>query len=293
LETRSRALNGAGRLAWYASDMTSASALLEEGLEAAKQSGDRSALIYATRTLSRVAAVGGQAERGRELGRESVRLARESGEDSLLLESLMDLAFADFNVGDFEGVERGAREALILARGCGDDGAQALALSLLANRHEQRGKLDEALALIQQSEAICRRLGLQWELCVALALLGQIWSKKGETALSQKFYNEALSICRETSLTTWHVVTTLLSMSWSWVRRGEMRGAVTVMGAAHSLSETLGYTLMPILVPTQKDAERKAREQLGEIAFGAAFSRGQHMTPEQAVEFAINPVSST
>ena len=227
---QARALSGAGRLAWYASDMEGANARLEAELRAAKAAGDQSTLIYATRTLARVAGVGGEVERALELGRESVDLARAAGESAALLESLMDLAFAEFNAGDFAGAEREARESLALARQAGDDSKLALALTLMACVCEIQNRLDEALAWVAESEALCRRLGVQWELMVCLGMQGQLWSKRGDFVHSQNCYNQALTICRGPLLSTWHAVTTLFSVSGAWMRRGDARIGKSAVG---------------------------------------------------------------
>ncbi|HVF85314.1 MAG TPA: AAA family ATPase, partial [Abditibacteriaceae bacterium] len=168
LETRARALSGAGRLAWYASDMGKANTLLKQGLETAQQAGDSAALVYATRSLTRVSSVEGNDERARELGREGVRLARQSGEPKILLQALLDQAFADVTAGDFASTHTGCEEAFVIARQEGDEAALALSLNVLGIACDYEERIEEALALTRQSEAIARRIGAQWELMVSL-----------------------------------------------------------------------------------------------------------------------------
>ncbi|HEX8236971.1 MAG TPA: hypothetical protein VF600_13515 [Abditibacteriaceae bacterium] len=292
LATRARALSGAGRLAWYASDIEKANTLLKQGLEAARQVGDPAALVYATRSLTRVSSIEGNDARARELGREGVRLARQSNEPKILLQALLDQAFADVTAGDFASTHAGCEEASALAQKEGDEAALALSLNVLGIACDYEERIEEALALTRQSETIARRIGAQWELMVSLNVQAHLLSKTGELEAAQILYNETLAMCRESFAGSWTLSNTLLATSYNRLRLGDVFEAAQLMGAVEATRQSIGYTLMPVMVPEYERCLPLARETLGEATFQEAWQRGLAMTPEAALELAIRPIST-
>lgn len=292
LETRARALSGAGRLAWYASEIEEANALLKQGLEAAQAAGDPAALVYATRSLTRVSSIEGNDALARELGREGVRLARQSQNAKILLQALLDQAFADVVAGDFASTHTGCEEASALAQKEGDEAALALSLNVLGIACDYEERIEEALALTRQSEAIARRIGAQWELMVSLNVQAHLLSKTGELEQAQTLYNETLAMCRESFAGSWTLSNTLLAVSYNRLRLGDVVEAAQLMGAVEATRQSIGYTLMPVMVPEYEQCLPIVRETLGEEAFQEAWKHGLAMPPEAALELAIRPIAA-
>jgi DNA-binding CsgD family transcriptional regulator len=73
------------------------------------------------------------------------------------------------------------------------------------------------------------------------------------------------------------------------VLRGQPARAARLSGAAEALREAIGHPAQP-LKRVNYDYEAHlatTRSALGEAAFEAAFSEGQVMSPEQAIEYAL------
>jgi predicted ATPase/DNA-binding SARP family transcriptional activator len=290
--TRARALTGAGRLAWYASEMEKADTLLKQGLAAAQAAGDSVALVDATRGLTRLSSTAGNDKQARELGREGVRLARQSNDAKILLKALLDQAFADVTSGDFASTHAGCEEAFALARVEGDEAALALSLNVMGIACDYQERIDEALALTRQSEAIARRIGAQWELMVSLNVQAHLLSKTGDLERAQTLYNETLAMCRSSFAGTWTLSNTLLAVSYNRLRLGDVFEAAQLMGTVEATRQSIGYTLMPVMVPEYERCLPIVRETLGEAAFQEAWKCGLAMTPEAALELAIRPVTA-
>ncbi|BCM89736.1 putative HTH-type transcriptional regulator [Abditibacteriota bacterium] len=293
LATRARALSGAGRLAWYASDMEKADALLRQGMDASRQLGDTAGIVYATRGLTRSSAVMGDSSKARELASESLLLARASGDSSLLIKSLVDLAFAELYLGRFASVRELSSEAVALARQSGDEVALPLALILSAIAHSHDNRVEEALELLRQGEEIARRLGSVWDLQMVLSNKGDVLSRLGEHARAQEVINECLVLCRQLFTESWSVANIWIGIAYNYIRRGDTRDGVRLMGAAEAMRERIGYELMPLMLPDHEASISIGRQTLGETGFAIEMQRGAAMTPDEVFDFAIRPVPTT
>lgn len=290
---RARALSGAGRLAWYASDMEEANALLEQGLSASQEIGDAEGIVYATRGLMRTAAAVGDSGKSRQVAREALSLARASGDKSLLIKALLDQAYADVNVAELASASALSSEATVLARQVGDEAALSLALNIGAIALSYQNQDKESLSLLEQSEKIARRIGSAWDLLVVLSCKGHSLSRIGEDESAQEAVNECLTLCRESFSESWTVANCLVAASYVLMRRGEILDGTQVMGGAEAMRERIGYQWMPVMMPDHDKFVALGREVLGEAEFEAALRRGSNMTPDEVFNFAIRPVSTS
>jgi predicted ATPase/DNA-binding NarL/FixJ family response regulator len=81
----------------------------------------------------------------------------------------------------------------------------------------------------------------------------------------------------------------LESLAWIATREDEPTRAVVLMGAAETLSQTVGSTsaTLPYLLAHHEECEQHACDALGTRAYGEAFRTGAAMTLDQAVAYAL------
>jgi len=75
--------------------------------------------------------------------------------------------------------------------------------------------------------------------------------------------------------------------------RGEHERAAWLFGAAEALREAVGAFVLPLYRAEYERGVAAVRSGLDEVAFSAAWAEGRAMTPEQAVEYALEPSSAT
>jgi hypothetical protein len=73
-------------------------------------------------------------------------------------------------------------------------------------------------------------------------------------------------------------------------RSGREEQATRLLGAAEALTEAVGAVLSPAAQAGCQDQIVALRRALGEEAFAAAWAEGRAMSPEQAIQYAIEEV---
>jgi predicted ATPase/DNA-binding SARP family transcriptional activator len=288
---RARALGGAGRLAWHGSDFAASRALVQEGLDTARQSGDVASFIYAVAAFVRFAMTTGDDEGdvtySRALSEEAVALSHSAGDDSLLLEALIALNYARLILNDLPGVRATHEEAIAIARRLGDEGRLASSLTSLASLDYYQGHYEAARVLLDESIAIARRLGAPWDLIAALWTVGLTAREQNQLEVAQAALHEVFEICRENPAFSWGVNHVLLAQCYLLFRRGLVRDAGVAMGAAEALALVLNYRIAPVLRVDYEHFKTLIRESLGEDEFIAARTKGAAMNVEQAIDFGL------
>jgi len=289
---RARALSGASRLAWHSSDFAASRALVQEGLDSARQSGDAASFVFAVAAFVRFAMTTGDDEGdvtySRALSEEAVALSRKAGDDSLLLEALIALNYARLILNDFPGVRQLHQEAITIARRLGDEGRLASSLTSLASLDYYEGHYGAARILLDESITIARRLGAPWDLIAALWSVGLTAREQNQLEVAQAALHEVFELCRENPAFSWGVNHVLLAQSYLLFRRGLVADAAVAMGAAEALALVLNYRMAPVLRLDYEHFKTLIREALGEDAFIDARTEGAAMNVEQAIEFGLS-----
>jgi non-specific serine/threonine protein kinase len=86
----------------------------------------------------------------------------------------------------------------------------------------------------------------------------------------------------------WGICMVFSTMAAVLVERGQSERAARLFGAEHALRNTIGYVVGDRWRPRHERNLVSARAALGDEAFAAAWARGQAMTREQAVAYALS-----
>lgn len=74
-----------------------------------------------------------------------------------------------------------------------------------------------------------------------------------------------------------------------FISEGRAVVAAQLFGASATIREQLGIPLAPVNQPDYDRFVDQARHQIGPEAFESAFTHGQELTTEQAIELALTP----
>lgn len=244
---RAKVLYGAGVLAWAQGDHATARSRLEESVAIWRELGDEQDIAYALHFLGLAVLGQGEPVRARSLAQESVEIFRKGEDEFGLAQSLSTLGL------------------VIMAQG--EDYALASSLQ-------------------EESVAISRKTGDYWVLSLALRNLGFAAFRQGDYDRAVALFKESLAVLRqlgEKFFTTRSLeyLAAVLAMS------GDHGRAARLFGAGEALREEIGAAVLPFYQVDYDHGVAVAQAQLGEEAFAAAWAQGRAMTPEQAIEYAL------
>jgi predicted ATPase/DNA-binding SARP family transcriptional activator len=218
---------------------------------------------------------------------ENLTLARELGDQSGIAWALYSMGRAASVLGDDERAGALMAECLTLFQALDEAEGCAYAGWHLGHLAAARGEHAEAAARYAESLAIARRAENAWVMASALLSAADVARTRGE-------YERAIAMLKE-SLEHYRafrapcgICMVFSTMAAVLVERGQSERAARLFGAEHALRNTIGYVVGDRWRPRHERNLVSARAALGDEAFAAAWARGQAMTREQAVAYALS-----
>jgi predicted ATPase/class 3 adenylate cyclase len=291
--SRAMALAGAGALALEQGDYDRAEEACEEGLDL---------LEHETREASEarlwlLGLLGWVAWQREELGQagesfeEGLTLSREMSDTWWLAISLSNLAIVPQSRGDSERATELYEESMDLFRVQGDKQTLAVCLNNLATLVYSQGDLGRAAQLTEEAVALQRELGSRGGVSLGLCNLGWMALLQDNLGKAADLYRESLSLSWETGLNPL-VQSALEGFACMAGAGGEADRAAQLWGAAQALHEAKGIP-RDIDFFAEADARISAvRSGMGEESWEEAWGKGQTMTLEEAVSYALEEVAS-
>jgi predicted ATPase/class 3 adenylate cyclase/DNA-binding CsgD family transcriptional regulator len=262
-------------------DFKSARHFLEESVRLYRELRDQRALSYTLLGLARAAAFEGDVTQAAALAQESLALARELDNEQDITTALHRLAVIQSWQGDTEQAMILLKESLALARERGDKVQIGNALLTLGSIVLHRGNLLQAETSAQESLSLFRELRSTLGTALALSLLGDIKRIQGDLAQARALCTEGVLLAREVGIHSF-LGSSLISLARVAADEGQPEQATRLFGAA----EPWLNSRVQMDPANRADYERtveRARAQLGEKAFAAAWADGRSMTPKQAL----------
>ena len=246
----------------------------------------RASVLYAAAGL---ASSQGDYEAARGFLEQSGTLCQELGykqDSASVFHGLGDLAN---NQGDYEVARGFYEQSLPLCREMGSKQGVAYALLSLGNVASSQVDYNAAQSFFEQGQTLFQEIGHKRGLADALGGLGVLARDQGDYAAARSFYEQCLTLRWELGDKRLVAITLgnlgdLAGKLIQWERRTGLYGA---MGA---LRVEIGAPLAPIEQADHDAAVAEARAALGEVAFAAAWDKGQAMTLDEAVEYALTPL---
>jgi adenylate cyclase len=191
------ALTHLGDLAAGQGDYATGRALLEESLNLHREIGEKWGIASSLTTLGYVAYHQGDYATARALFEESLNLRREMGDKWGIAGSHYDLGNVAHRRGDYATAQALLEPALSMAREMGDRNGTAMALNILGNVALAQGDYAAGQALYEESVSVNRDTGNKWGLVAALTNLGNVAYVQGEYVTARALYEEDLALCTE------------------------------------------------------------------------------------------------
>jgi predicted ATPase/DNA-binding CsgD family transcriptional regulator len=216
---------------------------------------------------------------------ESVALWREVGDMQGLAQALRFLSGSFESRGDYAAARPLAEESVKLFREGDDRFGLGITLSRLGITALAQGDHEAARGALEEGVEICRSIEDDWALALALRNLGIGALREGEHEEAVARLAESLGVLQETGNPLYMQNLELLAAAVSM--RGDHRRAALLFGAAEALRETVGAFVLPLYHAEYDRGVAAARASLDEATLNAAWSEGRSMTPDEAIEHAL------
>jgi len=325
--TRAKALNAAGRLAWYQGDHVDAQASLEQTLALRPALSDKPVIAFALDWLGLVADGQGDYRGAVPRYEEALKLQREAGDEAGIASSLNNLGIAVYDQGDYERAAALFQQAADLRKKLGDQQGIALSLLNLGMVAYEQGAWDRAVALYEEALAVQRQLGNTQRVAILQGNLGLVAQAQGDYGRATDLYAEALATCRAlgdrsgaarclhnmaevkalrgehgSALALYRqalalrqklsdkrgAAIDLVGLAEVMLPLGRPELATRLLAAAAALCEASGASLPSSSRATADRTRAAAQSALGEQAFAAAWAEGKAMSMEAAIATALD-----
>jgi predicted ATPase/DNA-binding SARP family transcriptional activator/Tfp pilus assembly protein PilF len=319
---RARALQAAGVLAERQGDLGEAQALLEEGMEIARVTEDRTTVAASLHILGSVAFRQCDYPAARARYEESLALQRRLENRPGIASVLYSLGFALRVEGEYAGARLRIEECLTLYRDMGDRRGVALGLNALGLIVWSQGDYDEARRLFEEclavsdalrypegmASAMCnlgiiahelgdfvlarqrqeacleifRALGANRSIAGALNNLGLEVAELGDYARAHKLFVESL-LLRRTLNDKVGIAALFEAFAELAMRHEQPEQSAGLWAAAMTLRERIGAPVQPNDRAEIDRSIAAVRSVLGSARFAAAWAQGSAMTMEETI----------
>ncbi len=178
-------------------------------------------------------------------------------------------------------------EGLALARATGETAVIAATLHHLGMLAEDdQVAWPAARSLLEESLELYRMLGLRRNVALVLLSLGDGARAQGNWAIASELLRESLTTMAEVGEhleTPW----ALEAIAHLAIERGQAERAVRLASAAARLREQMGTLAGPVVHRRRDQCLAAAHTTLTSKTFTAAWTEGQAMTQEQAIDYAL------
>jgi predicted ATPase/DNA-binding NarL/FixJ family response regulator len=228
----------------------------------------------------------GDYERSVALIEESLALARRLGDKVSVATALKNLGWAALLRNELERASELSQEAVSLQREMNDEGGLAQALTVLGLVTMVQRDYERAMVLHEESLPLAREA--EDDIVISLSLMA------GSLAfLGRGDHRRATELCGEGLELSWRLKMTHPTASHLYIAaslagsQGQSIRSARLWGAAESLLDTIGSMLAPVERQLYEPYIAAARARIGELAWKAAWLEGRTMSPEQAIEYAL------
>ena len=275
-----------GRAAVRQSDLEFAKSLAEEHLTLSHSTKDRWEESWALQNLGRIAQAQGRLAEARELQDKALTLFQELEDKRAMAMTLLNLCVVALDHEELDSARTFVTESLELSEEVGDRGDLPIARCYLAFLEHKAGKEAEAEKLISESLEMLRNderkswlpWGLHWK--------GRIAIGRGDFETARLALTESLTLFQKNE-DTHGKIRSLLALSWLNAAQGQWERAATLLSAEESQRKQQHSPAAPDWREEIEFIETNGRGSLDDPQFAKAWARGEQMSLDQAVAYAI------
>jgi non-specific serine/threonine protein kinase len=164
----------------------------------------------------------------------------------------------------------------------------------LATTYLLQNDVDQAFDVVRDVHRRCEQRGERWLLSYAIWGLGFVALARGQLEQADVHLRDSLRIKRFFH-DTLGLAFALDVLAWTAAARGEGERAAVLLGGASQLWQTFGAQLFGSkhLMTRREQFEEQARQIIGDHAFDAAFARGNDLTVDETLTYALQERVST
>jgi predicted ATPase/DNA-binding CsgD family transcriptional regulator len=294
---RPLAMAWAIQLAARQGNHTLARKLREEGVVAARATGDQYVIHNMLQSSAMDAYESGEYAVARAYLEEAIAVNRAAGSDAnvqlCVAACLRHLGRIAWLEGDLETARAHCEAALRISRDIGDDFETANSLTVLGNVLLYQGELTSAQARFYEGLAASREAGARWSLAGCQRGLGDVAAAEGRLEDAARWLAASLRGYRDSAMSDLSRVADALE---SWAKLSSSLGqpdrAVRLAGASAALRDSTGAALSPIATRRLERWCASLRRTLGGPGFAEHWTAGYGLSLEHAVELALSAVTS-
>lgn len=206
---------------------------------------------------------------------------------------LLHLGGTFYEQGDFAAAYKCFTQSLTIFEELDDKNRSSSALRQLGNLAMVQGHHQAAEEFLARARTVARQVGSTSDLIKTLNLIGRLAQRQGDYLRADALHRESLTLCLDTSRPGYiaHILqaSACLAASQAQTERAALLFGAADAGfrAADILFDLLNALRDPNLRAEHGHLVAETRIQLGEVAFATAWAKGQAMTREQAVAYAL------
>jgi tetratricopeptide (TPR) repeat protein len=219
---------------------------------------------------------------------ESIEIAEKLGDQLTVALSLSYLGWTFDFLGDYATAKTSLERSVAIARSLGEDGKYIAgqSLSFLGDIPYLQGDLLEARKLYEEAISYLRELGDTNRLTYPLRRLGYIMLYEKNYSEAAQLFRESLELNRQ--LDHLQGMTACL-VAFAAIHRtmGNLDMTAVLCGCVEKLIQQISASLWFIDTVEYDRSVAELKSSLDEKALSSAWSKGNAMTLEQAIEFAL------
>lgn len=285
-----RVLRGAGVLASVQDDFPAARSYLEESLELFMEIGDKEGTALTLNSLGLTLVNHGDVAEGESSLEQSLAIMQKMQNPWGIALVLNNLGVSARSRGENDKAIRLHKQSLQLFRELGDKRHIARMLINLGINARDKAEHDEARKLLSESLSVSRELGEKVGVAESLLYLGSVERMQATYDLACSILAESLTISFE--LGDKELVAECLDeFARCACARGDAGRGARLFAACETLRHATGLQIAPAYRANRERDVSGARTMLGEEGFATEWVGGKAMSVEEAVKYALAPLS--
>ncbi len=284
---RAKLLNLAGNLhVWGRRDYDIARGRFEEGLAIYRELGDQGGEAGSVANLGHLANTTGKAEEACDLYCQALELRRHAGDPRGIASALMFLGHSQVRLGDHESARATLSESSGIYEKLGDQSMLMFLHERFGTMAFREGDLDGAARYFAKSSVLLEGLDNNW-------LMGMLAENEGKIALLRDDLEKARKLFRESAMVRREVgeqASIACSLEAGGLlagAEGSLEAALVLLASAEALREETDVPLLPLERTDLDELIERARKEMGEKDFRAAWRKGRALPMDEALDLAI------
>jgi tetratricopeptide (TPR) repeat protein len=279
-------LFASGLLAFEQGDNTQAKQHFDESLALWREVDDEPRIADLLNQLGHVAQQQGEFVRTRLCYEESLALYQKLDDKSGIALSLNRLGHLAQLEANEKEAEQFLEESLALRQELGDKRGMASSLNALAEIARYQGDYQRASSLYEESLGLCRQLGDKRCVAGVCHNLGHIAERQGKFGLAVALFKESLNLFQELQ-NQGGVALCLAGLAAVLGAKAKPERATQLFGASKALLAANSTLLSPTDQQAWAQNLALVQGQLDDTVFATSYARGQAMSLDQAIKYAL------